>query len=437
MHLRPGALWRHTDFLKLWTGETVSLFGSQVTILALPLTAILTLHATAFQVASISAVLWAPYLCFPLVAGWWADNHPRRLVLIIADLGQAILLGLIPLLAFLHLLRIEYMYLISFLVGSLTVFFSSAYRPYLTTLVGRPHLMEGDSKLQVSESVAQIGGPGLGGVLVQLLTAPYAILIDACSFVCSALGLILIRQHEQRPETASSSEPVWRQMGAGFQTVFGNPLLRALGLASMTYNFFEAAINALFVLYATRELHLQPALLGTILAMGSIGALLGSLLATPLARRIGLGPALIFMSFFECVIFLLLPLAGGPLNVKIVLLILAFGGNGIGLAATNIYYSSLRQATIPDAVLGRALAANSWVGLGVVPVGAFLAGLVQNWLGLHWTILWSVIGLLSMSFWIMIPSVYHIHDLPTQERLEGQNAQVNFEGASQVLEPIE
>jgi MFS family permease len=437
MYSLDKTLWRHSDFLKLWTGETISLFGSQVTTLALPLTAILLLRATSFQVASISAVLWAPYLCFPLVAGWWADNRPRRSVLIIADLGRTCLLALLPLLAFLHLLRIEYMYMVAFLVGTLTVFFNAAYKPYLTTLIGRPHLMEGNSKLQISDSMAQIGGPGLGGVLVQLITAPYAILIDAFSFICSALGLILIAQHEERPEVQHRSESILRQVAEGFQVVFGNPLLRALGLASMTYNFFEAAISALFILYATRELHLEPALLGTLLAMGSVGALLGSLLASPLARRIGLGPSLIFMTFFECIAFLLLPLAAGSLPMKIALLVLAFGGNGIGLASTNVYYSSLRQATIPDAVLGRALAANSWLGMGMVPVGAFLAGLIQNRLGLHWTITCCVIGMLSTGCWVMIPCVYRIHDLPTQENVMAQNTTIDFVPAAQVLDSIE
>ncbi|GHO57585.1 MFS transporter [Ktedonobacter robiniae] len=413
MRLRFGALWRQPDFLKLWTGESISLFGSQVTTLALPLVAIITLHATPWQVAMVSTAIWAPYLFFTIFAGWWADNHRRRPLLIAANLGQAALLVLLPGLAFFHLLRIEYVYIIAFLIGMFAVFFNTAYKPYLLTLIGREHLLEGNSKLQVSAAVAQIGGPGTGGLLVQLVTAPFALLIDAGSFVVSALGLLLIRKREPAPEVAPASEPAWRQIVAGLILVFRNPILRVLVLASMTYNFFGVGFETLFVVYATRDLLISPALLGTILAMGSIGALFGALIADPLAKKIGLGPALILMTFLECVVMLFIPFIGGSFVFKVACLVGVFLVNGMGLASTNIYYPSLRQAITDDAFLGRVNASIFWLILGAVPIGSAIAGGLQGLIGLRWTLVCEAVGLLFSVAWVLGPRIRTLHTLPT------------------------
>ncbi|GLV60655.1 MFS transporter [Dictyobacter sp. S3.2.2.5] len=414
LKVRAGQLWRSPDFLKLWAGETVSLLGSQVTNLALPLLVILTLRATALQVTLLNAVLWAPYLCFPLFAGWWVDRHRRRPLLIIADLCRAVLLGLLPLAAALHLLRIELVYLVALLVGLFTVIFDLAYKAYLPAILGREHLVEGNSKLQLSSSVAQIGGPGLGGLLVQLLTAPFALLFDACSFLVSALGVLLIRQREEAPASTRTAGSMWRQIGAGLQLTFHNPYLRLLALAAMTYNLFSQVMMALFVVYATRELQIAPALLGTIIAAGSIGALGGSLLAGPLARRVGLGPALIYTGLIECLPLILLPLAAGPQLLKILLLMAAFIFNGVGLSCGNIYYPSLRQALAPREFLGRVTASYSWLSLGAVPLGALLAGGLQGWIGLRGTLLCGAVGTLLSVIWLCDARLRKLRTLPQQ-----------------------
>ena len=199
MRLRPHVetCWSNLDFLKLWTGETISLFGSQITILALPLIAALMLRATSIQMGILEASANLPFLLLTLPAGVWVDRLQRRPLLIIGNVGRAVLLGLIPLCAWLDVLRLEYFYLIAFFVGVLTVFFQLAYQSYLPTLIHHTQLVEGNQKLQISESLARIAGPGLGGILVQALSAPGAMLLDVSSFLFSAILVFCIHTHEQ------------------------------------------------------------------------------------------------------------------------------------------------------------------------------------------------------------------------------------------------
>src|SRR5438105_11611746 len=193
---RPGGLWRHPEFVKLWTGQTISRFGSEISQLAIPLAAALVLDASPAQMGLLSAFEFAPFLLLSLFAGVWVDRVRRRPVLIVADIGRAVILGSIPVAAVLGVLRIEQLYVVGLLTGVLTVFFDVAYQAYLPVLVSREHLVEGNSKLEVSRSVAQILGPGVAGALVQIITAPFAVAIDAASFIASALCLLPIRSPE-------------------------------------------------------------------------------------------------------------------------------------------------------------------------------------------------------------------------------------------------
>src|ERR671935_1242601 len=191
-----GGLWRHADFLKLWSAQTVSQFGTTVSQVALPLVAVLVLDASAFQVAALGTVEFLPFLLFTLPAGVWVDRLPRRPILVVADLGRACALGSIPLAAAIGHLTLTQLYVAGFVTGTLTVFFDVSYQSYLPSLVERPELVEGNAKLEVSRSAAQIGGPGIGGLLVRAFTAPYAVLADAVSYLGSALFIFAIRRGE-------------------------------------------------------------------------------------------------------------------------------------------------------------------------------------------------------------------------------------------------
>ena len=258
---RCGGPWEHRDFLKLWSGQTVSFFGSHATGLALPLTAALVLDATPTEMGVLAAAGSAPYLLLGLVAGVWVDRWPRRPVLIMADLGRAALLLLVPLLFFLDRLGFAPIVAVAFLVGTLTMLFDLAYQSYLPTLVPRRLLAEANGKLMTSRSVADIGGPGLAGGLVQAFGAPIALLLDAGSFLVSAASLALVRTAEPpRRPAGSGRSPVPAEIARGLRFTFGDALLRAGACSAATYNFFWNVVNAVLVLYAGRTLGMSPGL---------------------------------------------------------------------------------------------------------------------------------------------------------------------------------
>ena len=295
--IRTGGLWGHRDFRRLWAGETVSLFGSEVTELALPLVAVLVLDAEAAQMGLLAAARFAPFLLVTLPAGAWVDRRRRRPVLIGSNLGRALLVGLVPLLAGLGLLRMGHLYAVAFAVGAFTVVFDVAYQSYLPSLVEREQLVEGNSKLQASASVARVGGPGLGGLLVQLVGAPRALLLDAGSYVVSAASLLAIRNREPAPVADRDGQPRARlrqEIGEGLAVTYRNPVLRSMAGLAATYNLFSQVIEALLVLYATRELGLSAGVIGLVISAGSIGALAGAALTGRLQRRLGVGPSLIW-----------------------------------------------------------------------------------------------------------------------------------------------
>src|SRR5438874_7367780 len=276
---RPAGLWRHPEFVKLWTGQTISRFGSEISQLAIPLAAALVLDASPAQMGLLSAFEFAPFLLLSLFAGVWVDRVRRRPVLIVADIGRAVILGSIPVAAVLGVLRIEQLYVVGLLTGVLTVFFDVAYQAYLPVLVSREHLVEGNSKLEVSRSVAQIAGPGVAGALVQVVSAPIAVVVDALSFVASVISLLFIHAPEpapvRRPGAAGS---MWSELREGLGVVLGNPLLRSIAACTGMSNLFSNAWAAVYVLYLTRELGLPPAIIGLIFAVSGPGALLGALL---------------------------------------------------------------------------------------------------------------------------------------------------------------
>ncbi len=243
------SLWRHPNFIKLWAGQTVSLFGSQISLLAIPLTAVLILNATPLQMGILTAAEAVPYLLFGLVAGVWVDRLRRRAILIVADVGRFIVLSLIPLDYLLGILRIELLYLLAFLVGTLSIFFDVAYRSYLPSLIEREQLIEGNSKLELSRSVGEIVGPGLAGVLVQVFAAPIAIMVDSLSFLASALSLLWIRTPEEIPKVEVQRKGLRHEVLEGLRFVFGEPMLRALTGSFATLTLFNSLLEAVFVLY--------------------------------------------------------------------------------------------------------------------------------------------------------------------------------------------
>jgi MFS family permease len=389
----------------------VSLIGTQVSVLALPLTAILVLGATPQQLGLLGAAEFSPFLVVTLLAGAWIDRRRKRPVLVAADLGRALLLGLVPVLSLAHALRVEHLYVIAFLTGTLTVGFDIAYQSVLPGLVPRHRLEQANGRLQASASAAQVGGPGLGGILVQLLSAPFAVAIDALSYVASVVALMLIRTPEPRP--APPQVGLRRQIRDGLRAAFGNPYLRALTGAAASFNLFEQLTLTAFLLYATRQLELSAGLLGTIIAFGGAGALLGSLLAARVAERYGSGRTMVGGLAVSCASFTALPLAAGPGALTFALLVTGFALHGVGLGLFNVQLISLRQAITAPELLARVTASYRLAAYGTIPLGALLGGLLGATIGLRATLAVGAGGILLAIVWLVcspIPGLARVDD---------------------------
>ena len=408
---RLSGLLRHPDFLKLWTGQSVSLLGSQVTRLAMPFTAVLTLHATPAQMGILGAVQLAPFLLLGLFVGVWVDRLHRRPILIAADIGRALLLSAIPLMALTHTLRIEYMYLVGFLLGTLELFFDVAYMSFLPSLIEREQLVDGNSALQMSDSIAQVAGPGLGGALVQILTAPLAILIDALSFLASAISIVAIGAREEAVQM-DERRSVWRELREGLKMVIGNPLLRAIGGCTATLNLSANALFTVYILYCTGTLGLSPAVIGAVFAVGGLSTVAGTLLASRAAARFGVGPMLIASPFVIGLASLFIPLAGGPRLAAILLLLAAQILFGIGRPIFDINQLSLRQAITPARLQGRVNASMLFIIWGVIPIGSLLGGLLGTTIGLRPTLTVGAIGMSLAFIWVLLSPIRGLRRQP-------------------------
>jgi MFS family permease len=405
-------LWRDPDFLKLWGGEAVSRIGSQITQLALPLTAVLTLDATPAQVGALTAASYAPFMAVTLFVGVWVDRVRRRPLLIASNLGRAPLIAAVPLLAVLGLLRIEHLYVIAFAVGVLTVVFDVAYQSYVPSLVLRDRLEEGNSRLQATGALAQMGGPGLAGLLIGVATAPVALLVDAASYVVSIGTLSAIRTVEHRPVPCAVRRTVRQSITDGLAFVVRNRYLRACVMESATYNLSFAALQTVFLLYAARELRFGAGTIGLVLSAGAVGSVAGTLAASALKRRLGLGRALVAELALCCLSPALIPAFPGSAPLAAPVFALAFGLCGAGATMANVHVISLRQAITPDQLLGRMNAGYRFVSWSALPIGALLGGTLGASIGFRATLFLTVGGFLLALVWVAVSPLRRLRDLP-------------------------
>jgi MFS family permease len=388
--------------------------GSQVTALALPLTAILIFHATSLQVGGLTATQYAAFLLIGLPAGAWVDRWPRRPVLVVADLGRAVLLGLIPAAYLLGGLALWMLYPVAFVTGVLTAFFDVADQSYLPSLIGRDQLVDGNSKLTLSYSGAQLVGPGVGGVLVQALTAPIAIVVDAVSFLGSAVLVGSIKRPEARPEWVTDDRPSLRQeIMEGLRYVFGDAYLRPIVLSTAVANLFGifGMVQALLALFAVNSLGVSPSGLGVVLALANGGALIGTVATAWLTRRFGLGPAIIVAIAAMAVSLLLVPLATRSTALPVLATAMALAW--FFVSVYNINQVSLRQGVTPERMLGRMNATARFVSWGTIPIGALLGGWLGGVLDLR-TALWVAGGGgLTAVLPVLLSPVRHLREVPT------------------------
>lgn len=412
MRSRFSALWRHPDFLKLWSGQSISLLGSEVTALALPLTAILTLKATAFQMGVLRALQFAPALLIGLFAGAYVDRLRRRPILMAADVGRALLLSSIPFVALAGALSMGYLFGVAFLVGTLTVIFEVAYLAFLPTLVGRADLVDANAKLETSQSVAELAGPGLGGILVQMLTAPVAVAVDAFSFVVSVCSLALIQTPEVRPAALVRERHIWREVGEGLRLAASHPILRATLISSGLTSLGGAFLHTLFLLYLTTQLHIPPATTGAIFVVGSFGALGGAIAVNRVTQCLGLGRTVLLATLLTGVGALIIPLVRGPAPLTVALIAAGFTLAEIGNTSYNINIVSLRQALVPDRLMGRVGASTRFIVWGAQPFGALLGGALGALVDLRIALLLAPCGVLLAFLSLVLSPIRTLREVP-------------------------
>ncbi len=411
--LVPELLREPSDFRRLWTGQTISVMGDQVTQIGLPLVAVLVLGADAAQMGYLTAAGLLPHLLFSLPAGVWLDRvHHRRRLMIWADIGRALLIATIPLAFVGNALGMPQLYVVSFLAGTLAVAFDVAWNTVFVAVVPREKFVNAIAALNGSRSIASVAGPSIGGILVQVLGAPLAMLTDAISYLGSVVALRGI--HTPEPPVEPAEGDLKTQVVVGVSFIARDPYMRPILLSAATINLFNFAVSALFILYATTILGVNAGVLGLTLGIGAVGGLLGAAVASRFGQRIGLGPAYAV----GCVLFpasmLLVPLAGPDMAMPLILVLLGVAefGAGLGVMILDINVGAIMTARVPDRIRSRTAGSFRVVNYGVRPIGALLGGALGTALGIREALWFATIASMFGVLWLVGTRILRQRDLP-------------------------
>jgi MFS family permease len=412
---RPRLL-RQPAFRRYWSGQTVSLFGDQVSALAIPLVAVLTTGAGAAQMGYLTAAGLLPSLLFSMLAGAWVDGfaHKRRLM-VLADAGRALALTAVPVLWWTGALTLPLLFAITFVVGTLSVLFEVARSSLFVALVERDDYIEANTLLNGARAMSTVAGPSIGGLLVQALGAPVALLADVSSYVVSALFLSRTPATERPPAERRRGFDV----AGGLRVIGRSAHLRFLLLGTTTLNLFNFMFAALFVLYVTTVLGVHAGTLGLVLGAGAFGGLLGAAVTGRMARRFGVGRTLLISFLLFPAPLLLVPLATGPHPVVLALLTVAEFGSATGVIMLDITGGAIQTAATPHSMLALTQGAQRTVNYGIRPIGALLGGALGAAVGLHLALWIATIGALAGSLWIAVSPLAGLSDLPPTDGTEG------------------
>ncbi len=409
---RRGGLFWHRDFRLLWIGQTTSKMGSSVTSVALPLVAVATLDASTFQVALLLAAAWLPWLLIGLPAGAWVDRWARRPVMLTCDLASLLLFLSVPVAAWLDRLTMGHLLAVALGAGTASVFFQTAYQVYLPSLLERDQVAEGNAKMQATEAAAQVGGPGVAGLITQLAGAVNALLVDAVSFLVSALCLLSIRTREPRRQPAQHDTTLRQEIGEGLRFVARDPYLRVLTVFSGFSNIGLIGYQSILVVFLVREVGVSPFAVGVLAAATSLGGVLGATSAVGLARRFGSARSLLVAEIGAAPFALLIPLTTPGTGLALTIA----GGFvvGAGTAVGNVLKGTFRQTYSPHQLLGRVTVSMQLISYGTIPLGALLGGTLGTALGLR-PAMWIIMaGLALTGLILLLGPLSRNRDLPVR-----------------------
>jgi len=404
-----NSLFFHADFRRLWAGDAISQVGTMISTVAVPLLAVQVLHATPFQVGLLTTFEFLAFLVIGLPAGAWVDRMRRRSVMVTADLGRMVTLGSVPVAAAFGTLTIWQLYAVVLLTGGLTVFFDVSYQSYLPFLVGRQNLVEGNAKLQGTQSVAQVAGPGIGGLLVQLLGAPYAIAADAASYLWSALWIGAVRRREPKPERTAAANLV-HEIREGVSFIVQHPLLRSIAGCTATSNLWNAASQPVLIVLLARDLDLSAGVIGLLFSAAAVGGVVGALIARRLAVRIGQGPVIWLSVAVSAPLAFVQPFLQRDWTLG--LFVAAQVAFYCGVVVYNVTQVSFRQALCPERLLGRMNATMRFLVWGTMPIGGLLGGALGSTVGVRTTLFITAAGGCLSFLWVYLSPLRRMRELP-------------------------
>ncbi|WP_018686227.1 MFS transporter [Actinokineospora enzanensis] len=399
----------HPGFRRLWTGDTIAQFGTAIGQVVLPLLAVGVLHATPAEMGVLTAAETAAFLLIGLPAGAWVDRMRRRPLMIRMDLARAALLLSVPVAGWLGVLGFPQLVVVALLVGGCTVFFDVGYQSYLPSLIGREHLMEGNARLQASQSVAMFGGPALGGVLTQLVGAVSSLLVTSVGYLSSAFFLSRITTPEPAPERPANPN-LRAEVLEGLRFVFADTRLRAIVGCTATWNLFFGVQNAVLMLFLVHDLRLGGTAIGLVIGSMGVGGVLGALVSARVIRALGQARTIWVVTTGSALVSLVAPLARPGWSVS--LLVVGFLAVSSASVIYNVAQVSFRQALCPDHLLGRMNASVRFLVWGTMPLGGLLGGALGEWLGVRSTLWVAVLGWISACLWVLLSPLRTTRDLP-------------------------
>ncbi|HWM17503.1 MAG TPA: MFS transporter [Microbacterium sp.] len=411
---RPRSLWHDRNFLTLWGGQAFSQFGSQIQELAIPVLAVLILNATEFQVGVLSAAGVAAFLVVGLPAGAWIDRMRKRHVMIWADAIRAVALAALPLLWWLGALEMWHLYAVALIVGIATVFFDVSYQSIIPSLVRPSQIAEANGKLQATYELANIAGPGIGGWLIGIVAAPFAILTTVGTYLISFVALLFTRDDEPK-RAVEDRAPILHEIWEGLRFVFTEKLLRRIVGTTGTSNFFNTISMTMLPIFILRELGLSPASMGVIFSLGAVGGLLGAIATPHIVRWLGEARSIPVSSIGFSIIAVFLPVAAMVPSIAFPLLVAQGFVGSFTVLWYNITQVTFRQRITPRRLLGRMNASVRFVVWGVMPIAALLSGVLGTWLGVVTTMWIGAIGQLFAALFVVLGPFWSMHDLPDAE----------------------
>lgn len=416
------SLWRHRDFLSLWAGQSVSEIGSAVTKLALPLTAVVVLDASPFEVGLLTAAATVAFIVVTLPAGPIVDRCPKRTIMILCDAARLLIIGSVPAAWYLGVLGIGQLYAVALAAGACTVFFDVAYQSYVPAIVARDQLADANGRLTTTQELAELTGPGLGGGLVGMIGVAGAMIADAASYLVSLVALTRIRHREPRRPSPPPGQPERRprmsaEIAEGMRFVLRHPILRRVVACSATSNLFSSMATAMQILFMVRVLGVDPAVTGLLLAAGALGGILGGVLSGWLARTVG-SARIIWLSIVVFGMPQFVAALAHP-GWSVVLFPIGFGLSSFAIVSFNVAVVTYRQTVCPPELLGRMNAAIRWMVWSTIPAGGLAAGVLGTAVGIRPTLLVACLGTWAAGLWVFFSPLRHMRDFPREPQVTG------------------